>query len=48
MHENRETSPLPEQSGRSVKALDQTTDVNGGEESDSGVVPMRDSNERGT
>jgi RNA-directed DNA polymerase len=28
-----------------VKALDRTTDMNGGEESDSGIVPMKDSNE---
>jgi hypothetical protein len=46
-HENRETSPLPEGTGRSVKALDRTTDMNDGEESDSGIVPMKDSNERG-
>ena len=40
MHENRETSSLPEGNGagRSVKALDRTTDMNGGEESDGGIV----------
>jgi RNA-directed DNA polymerase len=47
MHENRETSQLPERSGRFVKAQGRKTDMNGGEESDSGVVPMKDSNERG-
>jgi hypothetical protein len=33
--------------GRSVKAESRTTDVTGGEESDSGIVPMKDSNDDG-
>ena len=28
-----------------MKALDRTTDMHGGEESDSGIVPMKDSND---
>jgi RNA-directed DNA polymerase len=51
MHENRETSVLPDSgSGRSAKAECRTADMDGAEESDSGVVPMKHPNkgERGS
>src|SRR6202790_4107889 len=41
MHENRETSCAPAKSaGRSAKALGRKADMNAGEESDCGVVPV--------
>ena len=45
MHENRETSSTPEKSRPIREGKDHKTDVNVGEESDGGVVPMKDSNE---
>ena len=47
MHENRETSPLPaEVRSRPVReGKRRKTDMNGGEESDGGIVPVKDSNE---
>jgi RNA-directed DNA polymerase len=47
MHENRETSAVPETdaaAGRSVKDQNRTTDMHAVEESDSGIVPMNSSN----
>ena len=47
MHENRETSAVPETdavAGRSVKDQNRTTDMHAVEESDSGIVPMNPSN----
>jgi len=45
MHENRETSPAPVESRPIREGASHKTDVNAGEESDGGVVPMKDSNE---
>ena len=47
MHENRETSAVPETdavAGRSVKDQNRTTGMHAVEESDSGIVPMNPSN----
>jgi len=48
MHENRETSVVPEAvTGRSEKAEGRTLDMHAAEESDSGVVPMNQPNKSG-
>ena len=48
MHENRETSVVPEAvTGRSGKAEGRTPDMHAAEESDSGVVPMNQPNKSG-
>ena len=48
MHENRETSAVPEiVTGRSGKAAGRTPDMPAAEESDSGVVPMNQPNKSG-
>ena len=48
MHENRETSVVPEaKTGRSGKAVSQTPDMHAAEESDSSVVPMNQPNNSG-
>jgi RNA-directed DNA polymerase len=48
MHENRETSAVPEVvTGRSGKAYGQTSDMYAAEESDFGVVPMNQPNNSG-
>jgi RNA-directed DNA polymerase len=48
MHENRETSAVPESvTGRSGKAAGRTPDMHAAEESDSGVVPMNQPNKSG-
>ena len=48
MHENRETSVVPEAvTGRSGKAYGRTPDMHAAEESDSGVVPMNQPNKSG-
>jgi hypothetical protein len=42
MHENRETSPVPATKCRPIReGIVHKTDMNVGEESDSGVVPMK-------
>lgn len=47
MHENRETSVVPAQAGRSGKADGRTPDVYAAEEPDFGVVPMNQPNKGG-
>ena len=48
MHENRETSVVPEAiTGRSGKAYGRTLDMHAAEESDSGVVPVNQPNKSG-
>jgi RNA-directed DNA polymerase len=48
MHENRETSAVPEAvTGRSDKAYGRKADMHAAEESDSGVVPMNQPNKGG-
>ena len=47
MHENRETSSAPAKAGRSEKAQSRTADVYAQEESDCGVVPVKQPNKEG-
>ena len=47
MHENRETSVVPAQAGRSGQADGRTPDMHAAEESDFGVVPMNQPNKGG-
>jgi len=47
MHENRETSVVPAQVGRSGQADGRTPDMHAAEESDFGVVPMNQPNKGG-
>ncbi len=44
MHENRETSVAPAQAGRSEKAKSRKSDMHAAEESDRGVVPVKQPN----
>src|SRR5208283_4962263 len=44
MHENRETSVAPAQAGRSEKAESRKSDMHAAEESDRGVVPVKQPN----